>query len=369
MKHNILFFSILLSFLFVTDLTAQIEMKLMPDGVIIPRADHTAIVLMEDGQMVYDTITKSVWYFNNTIWKEVGSDNLGNHTATTTLDMDNNPIENVPTPVNDMDAVNKAYVDLDLDQDTLNEIQTLSASTEGDTLYLSKSNWLIVPGLSDANYIKDFDGNVYYEVVIGTQIWLKEHLRATHYNDGTTIPKIELASDWNDWWNSWDGDEYTDVYDGYSWYNNDSTTYNKFGALYTWGVVDSTINGGKNACPIGYHVPTTAEVQTLITFAGGNTAGLHLKYAPGEYWDFSQNFPFGGKGDNSSGFSATGAGYRADVDGSYSSNKQWNYIWSRNGGITKNVHAFRIRYDDWEVNEYTNKSGGEGYTIRCIKIE
>ena len=106
-------------------------MKVMPDGVVIPKADHTAIVLEENGQMVYDTVTKSVWYFNNTIWKEVGSDNLGNHEATTDLDMNDNSIKNVATPVDGTDAANKAYVDLheDLDADTLNEIQTLSAST------------------------------------------------------------------------------------------------------------------------------------------------------------------------------------------------------------------------------------------------
>ena len=360
---------ILFSILFTTESNAQ-SFKVKNDGILLPKGNRLFVPFPENGHMIFDTTTNSVWFYDNIAWKEVGSDNLGNHTATDTLNMANNPIENVASPTNLMDATNKSYVDAhqDGDSDPLNEIQSFSVSQIGDTLYLSSSNWVIIPGVSDANYIKDFDGNVYNEVVIGNQTWLMENLITTHYNDGTPIPKMELNTDWDDWGASWNGSMYTDTYDAYTWYDNDSTLYNKFGAIYNWGVVDSTINGGKNACPEGYIIPTSSDISVLIAATGNVIAALSLKFPPDEYWQQSNDFPFGGNGTNDSNFSFPGVGERLDT-GSFSNHRVTGWFWARTGGTMDNVHAVRMRYDDWEANIRTNNSGGEGFSIRCIKDE
>jgi len=42
----------------------------------------------------------------------------------------------------------------------------------------------------------DYDGNEYDVVEIGTQLWLVQNLKVTHYNDGETIPNVEDNTAW-----------------------------------------------------------------------------------------------------------------------------------------------------------------------------
>jgi len=41
---------------------------------------------------------------------------------------------------------------------------------------------------SAQDVIFDYDGNQYHPITIGTQVWLKENMKALHYSDGTEIP-------------------------------------------------------------------------------------------------------------------------------------------------------------------------------------
>ncbi len=118
--------------------------------------------------------------------------------------------------------------------------------------------------------IKDFDGNVYTSVTIGTQTWMVENLKTTHYNDGTPIPIVDYTH--------WESNT-----DGASCHLNDNAANTTtFGLLYDFYAV----NTGKLA-PAGWHVPTDAEWQTLIDFVGGEAvAGGKLKEAGTTHWIF-----------------------------------------------------------------------------------
>ena len=44
--------------------------------------------------------------------------------------------------------------------------------------------------------VTDYDGNVYNTVTIGTEVWMKENLKVTHYNNGDIIPNILYDNLW-----------------------------------------------------------------------------------------------------------------------------------------------------------------------------
>ncbi len=61
---------------------------------------------------------------------------------------------------------------------------------------------------SDA--VTDVEGNYYNIVGIGTQTWMVENLKVTHFRDGTSIPNVTNNSAWKNLRSS-----------GYSRYNSD----------------------------------------------------------------------------------------------------------------------------------------------------
>jgi uncharacterized protein (TIGR02145 family) len=118
------------------------------------------------------------------------------------------------------------------------------------------------------NTVKDIDDNVYRIVTIGTQVWMAEDLKTTRYNDGTPIPNI---TDNMEWVNFKSG--------AYCWPNNDESNKTKFGALYNWYTT------GNKLCPVGWHVSTDKDWETLVDICGGwEIAGGKLKEAGSLHW-------------------------------------------------------------------------------------
>lgn len=112
--------------------------------------------------------------------------------------------------------------------------------------------------------VADYDRNLYTEVAIGPQIWLKENLRATFYNDGTEIPATVDMS-------SLTTPAYVNPYVS----GQDAET---FGYLYNWYVTEAG-----NPCPEGYHIPTDAEFIQLERFIAPEATdlGTDASDAPG----------------------------------------------------------------------------------------
>jgi uncharacterized protein (TIGR02145 family) len=199
--------------------------------------------------------------------------------------------------------------------------------------------------------VTDLDLNLYNTVTIGTQIWMVENLRTTKYNDNTPIP---LVADINTWASL--------VTPGFSWYNNDEASYKlSFGALYNWFAVDSSSNGGKNVCPVGWHVPTFAEWTTLTTYLGGDlVAGGKLKETGTTIWANPNK-----SATNETGFSALPGGSR-DLAGTYVGIGSYGIWWSRTE--EDSTYAWRS-YMDCNVGSVVRGGGYKpgGFSVRCLK--
>ena len=161
--------------------------------------------------------------------------------------------------------------------------------------YTSSARTIVVgPGVNTVDFwfnaVSDFDGNSYKAIVIGTQVWLGENLKAVHLNDGTNIPNVTDDTEWHNLTSP-----------GLCWYNNDLSNSSIYGALYNW----YTVGTGK-LCPNGWHVFTAPDWATLETYLGGGTvAGGKLKEAGIVHWSDPNT-----GATNVSGFSGLPGGMR-----------------------------------------------------------
>lgn len=246
-----------------------------------------------------------------------------NNILSVSTDAGNNNISNLANPIDNYDAATKAYVDV----------------LKTEILKLKNTN---VAG----GGITDIEGNYYNTVTIGTQIWMAENLKTTKYNDNTTIPHVTDSVAW-----------LSLSTPAYCWYNNDSLSYaNIYGNIYNW----YTVNTGK-LCPVGWHVPSDAEWETLTTYLGGvSVAGGKLKETGTFYWNSPNT-----NATNETGFTALPAGDRHSNGGFYVI-QSYGFWWTTTS-VDANTAWYRyVRYNSGGVVE-SSTSKNFGFSVRCVK--
>jgi uncharacterized protein (TIGR02145 family) len=194
--------------------------------------------------------------------------------------------------------------------------------------------------------ISDSDGNIYYPVTIGSQVWMDENLKTTKYNDGTSIPNIINATDWN-----------TLTTGAYCDYNNTPSYSNIYGRLYNYyAVVDS-----RKLCPTGWHVPTDAEYGTLAVYlGGGSVAGGKLKEMGITHWNSPNT-----EATNETGFSALPGGFR-HYSGTYGGIGSYGFWWTGSEDTAYSAWVCAMFYNNGILG-HSSLGKTNGYAVRCLK--
>jgi uncharacterized protein (TIGR02145 family) len=193
---------------------------------------------------------------------------------------------------------------------------------------------------------------------------MSENLKVTRFNDNTVVPIITDNDKWA-----------VSTTPAYCWYNNDISFKNNYGALYNWYTVDNISNGGKNVCPIGWHVPSDAEWTTLTDYLikngygyGGNGSDIAKSMAATSGWNTIGDPGRVGNdqgSNNSSGFTALPAGQRLDTQPS-SNLGIIGWWWCSPEGNPGVAWDRGIEYGWFDVGRYI-ATKSNGYSVRCLK--
>lgn len=194
--------------------------------------------------------------------------------------------------------------------------------------------------------ITDIEGNIYHTVAIGNQIWMAENLKVTRYNNGDPIPNITDNTQWSELTTG-----------AYCDYDNNPAYSAIYGKLYNY----FTIADSRKLCPVGWHIPTEEEWETLINYLGGNDkAGGKLKETGTTHW-MSPNI----NATNEYGFNGLPGGNRSPY-GTFQTNGGGAYWWSS----TETNFSYAIYYRTNSNSNNTEKLNYlkmMGVSIRCIK--
>ena len=205
--------------------------------------------------------------------------------------------------------------------------------------------------------VTDIDGNVYRTVTIGTQVWMAENLKVTHYRNGDAITNVTDSATWAGLTTG-----------AYCEYDNNPNNVAVYGRLYNWYAVSDS----RNIAPVGWHVPSDEEWKQLEMYIGmsqiqadaehwrGTNEGGKLKESGTTHWSSPNT-----GATNESGFSALPVGFRF-VDGGYRELSMNVNFWTStawDGSVAWHRFLYYINSDVYRGHD----SYRYGFAIRCVK--
>jgi uncharacterized protein (TIGR02145 family) len=213
-------------------------------------------------------------------------------------------------------------------------ITTCGISTDEITLSFAKKETVECP-----ETVTDADGNVYSTIRIGNQCWMAQNLNTGIFVEDERKEHPHSKASGNG------------IIEKYCM-QNDVNNCNIYGALYDW---DELMNyshkeGIQGICPVGWHVPSVAEWDILINYAGGAEVAS----------DFLSE-------EGSSGFNAIMAGYRISYGIFVHLNNRLGFATSNQfNGISQWTY-YKIYNDSSYYRGAFNKK--DAYSVRCLKMK
>ena len=113
---------------------------------------------------------------------------------------------------------------------------------------------------TEAASVTDIDGNTYNYIAYGTQVWTVDNAAMVTYRDGTSIPQVTDATEWE---NLSTG--------AWAYFDNDPSKprfYNWYAVMGIHDTDESTPN--KEFAPEGWHVSSDTEWTTLVEYLIAN---------------------------------------------------------------------------------------------------
>ena len=215
--------------------------------------------------------------------------------------------------------------------------------------------------------VVDLDGNVYHIQKIGNQLWLKENLKVTKFNNGHEIKLVQEDS----LWITLNSPSYSNLIGITNRFTGlDSSATNQI--LYNYYVVSDT----QNVCPLGWKVPDTNDwnkLQKYMEKINKQFSSLLGSGYPPNYKDTigeDKRMEMLWRKKYNVGFSSKPFGYRSGQSGEFKDYSDFGYWWSTHPKFIAIAWA-RIQnrgfgIDDVHLEEM-KVDKRDGYSIKCIK--
>lgn len=195
------------------------------------------------------------------------------------------------------------------------------------------------PGLAVINY----GGEDYPTVEIGTQCWIAKNLNVGSF----IVADTEMT-------NNNEIEKYC--------YTNNPALCLIYGGLYQWDELMnySNVEGSNGICPEGWHIPSQAEWNELLTYVDNDMR--RIKDYRDLHWEMNLS-------DSTLvlGFNALSSGLYGHYLNEFSGRHKFARYWSSSESDSSTSQCFRILSPTWYGNTFFQSGKLNAASVRCIK--